>query len=414
MTEGKTEIEACRALFLRSGLRQIPGVIAEFGVMIESPALCISASKIARMAQFFAFGLNDLTQHCVGISRQDWPRVRDQYLMDGRLLDDPFSNLFAPVGDLVDSAIGTIASLNPEAIFTLCGTPATSDAALFRFAAREDLRFCAEPSYVEDVERRLAVILVGRQPQPVSSAHAWTSQCVADAFVALKSAQLPLAREIALGWVRPYWKVIKKHLLALLFGREAGVFLEPGWTIEVVDAAIASISTSATRRISVFPSVISCHSLSSPIPADYSRQWTEAFLAGQSNDAYLHIFEQADENQLCFRAVFQATHIEIEAGWGQAMYVFEAERGKHPIATCTLAWSGEPLGGKVAGEARIDSALSMLCSTQTDWLLSVGLCISSLLGTETFALEGYFDPLTLETPVVVDIDLPLDFVWNVR
>lgn len=423
-TFAASEIEACRALFLRSGLRQIPGVIAEFGVMIESPALCLSASKIARMAQFFAFGLNDLTQHCVGISRQDWPRVRDQYLMDGRLLDDPFSNLFAPVGDLVDSAIGTIASLNPEAMFTLCGTPAASDAALSRFAAREDLRFCAEPSSVEDVERRLSLILQGRALPPVSSAHAWTSQCIADAFVALKSAQPPFAREIALSWIRPYcadsfrdemnWKVIKKRLLATLFGRETGVFLEPGWTIEAVDAEIASISTSATRRISVFPSVISCHSLSSPIPADYSRQWAEAFLADQSNDTHLHIFEQADENQLCFRAVFQATHIEIEAGWGQAMYVFEAERGKHPIATCTLAWSGEPLGGKVAGEARIDSALSMLYSTQADWLLSVGLCISSLLGTETFALEGYFDPSTLEIPVVVDIDLPLDFVWNVR
>jgi hypothetical protein len=128
---------------------------------------------------------------------------------------------------------------------------------------------------------------------------------------------------------------------------------------------------------------------------------------------YLHMFIQEDANQLCFRVVYHTNAIDIEAGWGQAMYVFEAERGRHEIVECVLDWDGK-YSIKQSNDGSIRDGLRALCELYGNWILAVGMSVSNLLGVETFAFEGYFDPTLKAQPVVVDIDLPLDFVWNVQ
>src|SRR3546814_1806903 len=73
------------------------------GTMIELPRAALLAREIARTAEFFSFGTNDLTQTTFGISRDDSASFLDAYQRRGILEKDPFVSLDVEgVGDLVD------------------------------------------------------------------------------------------------------------------------------------------------------------------------------------------------------------------------------------------------------------------------------------------------------------------------
>lgn len=60
------------------------------GTMIELPRACLVADEIAKEAEFFSFGTNDLTQTCLGLSRDDAGKFLPSYVMEGLLPQDPF------------------------------------------------------------------------------------------------------------------------------------------------------------------------------------------------------------------------------------------------------------------------------------------------------------------------------------
>jgi len=60
------------------------------GTMIELPRACLVADEIAEEANFFSFGTNDLTQTCLGLSRDDAGKFLPSYVVHGLLPDDPF------------------------------------------------------------------------------------------------------------------------------------------------------------------------------------------------------------------------------------------------------------------------------------------------------------------------------------
>jgi pyruvate, orthophosphate dikinase len=73
------------------------------GTMIELPRAALTADRIARHAQFFSFGTNDLTQTTFGLSRDDSGRFLPAYVEGGVLPDDPFQTLDEEgVGQLVE------------------------------------------------------------------------------------------------------------------------------------------------------------------------------------------------------------------------------------------------------------------------------------------------------------------------
>jgi pyruvate, orthophosphate dikinase len=75
------------------------------GTMIELPRAALTADEIAREAQFFSFGTNDLTQTAWGLSRDDAGRFLPYYLEHGIIEDDPFQVLDQPgVGRLIEMA----------------------------------------------------------------------------------------------------------------------------------------------------------------------------------------------------------------------------------------------------------------------------------------------------------------------
>jgi pyruvate,orthophosphate dikinase len=60
------------------------------GTMIELPRACVTADEIAKVADFYSFGTNDLTQTVFGLSRDDAGRFLPFYVEEGILEDDPF------------------------------------------------------------------------------------------------------------------------------------------------------------------------------------------------------------------------------------------------------------------------------------------------------------------------------------
>jgi len=76
------------------------------GTMIEVPRACVTADEIAKEAEFFSFGTNDLTQMTFGFSRDDAGKFLPDYIEKGILEKDPFATLDRNgVGQLVKMGV---------------------------------------------------------------------------------------------------------------------------------------------------------------------------------------------------------------------------------------------------------------------------------------------------------------------
>jgi pyruvate,orthophosphate dikinase len=92
------------------------------GTMIELPRAALVADEIAKEAQFFSFGTNDLTQTTFGFSRDDVNKVLPTYLAEGILKQDPFAALDREgVGQLVRMATERGRKTRPELKVGICG-----------------------------------------------------------------------------------------------------------------------------------------------------------------------------------------------------------------------------------------------------------------------------------------------------
>lgn len=92
------------------------------GTMIEIPRAALTADDVAKSAEFFSFGTNDLTQMTFGFSRDDAGKFIEIYLEKGILKDDPFEILDQEgVGQLVEMATKKGRQTNPELKVGICG-----------------------------------------------------------------------------------------------------------------------------------------------------------------------------------------------------------------------------------------------------------------------------------------------------
>ena len=92
------------------------------GTMIELPRAALVADEIAKEAEFFSFGTNDLTQTTFGFSRDDVNKVLPTYLAEGILKQDPFAALDREgVGQLVKIATERGRKTRPNLKVGICG-----------------------------------------------------------------------------------------------------------------------------------------------------------------------------------------------------------------------------------------------------------------------------------------------------
>ena len=119
------ELELARDLVLRVGVEEGATVGRDFsiGTMIELPRACFVAGEIARHAEFFSFGTNDLTQTALGFSRDDIEaRIVPNYIDSGIVDRSPFATIDEQgVGELVQIAVQRGRAARPGLQVGVCG-----------------------------------------------------------------------------------------------------------------------------------------------------------------------------------------------------------------------------------------------------------------------------------------------------
>ena len=94
----------------------------KIGTMIEVPRACLIADKIAREAEFFSFGTNDLTQMTYGFSRDDSGKFLPAYIEQGILAKDPFATLdIGGVGELIKTGFEKGRKTRKDLKVGICG-----------------------------------------------------------------------------------------------------------------------------------------------------------------------------------------------------------------------------------------------------------------------------------------------------
>ena len=92
------------------------------GTMIEIPRACLTADEIAKEAEFFSFGTNDLTQMTYGFSRDDAGKFLEEYYAKKILESDPFARIDqAGVGKLVEMGVQLGQKSRPDIKLGICG-----------------------------------------------------------------------------------------------------------------------------------------------------------------------------------------------------------------------------------------------------------------------------------------------------
>ena len=111
-------LDTIEKIFEEQGVR----IEYQVGTMIEIPRACLVADEIAKDADFFSFGTNDLTQMGFGFSRDDAGKFLDSYYENRILEADPFARLDQEgIGQLVEMAVKLGRQGRPGLKLGICG-----------------------------------------------------------------------------------------------------------------------------------------------------------------------------------------------------------------------------------------------------------------------------------------------------
>jgi pyruvate,orthophosphate dikinase len=125
------------------------------GTMIELPRAAIKAKDIAKHAEFFSFGTNDLTQTTFGISRDDSGKFLNDYI-ENKIFDiDPFVSIDEGVGDLIEMATLKGRKQNKKIKLGICGEHG-GDPKSINFCSKTGLNYVSCSPYRVPVARLAA------------------------------------------------------------------------------------------------------------------------------------------------------------------------------------------------------------------------------------------------------------------
>jgi pyruvate, orthophosphate dikinase len=116
--QAKIVHDAAEKVFGEKGTK-VPYLV---GTMIELPRACVVADQIAKEAQFFSFGTNDLTQTGLGMSRDDYGSFIRHYMENDLIPKDPFQTIdFDGIGGLMKLGVEKGRATRPDLKIGICG-----------------------------------------------------------------------------------------------------------------------------------------------------------------------------------------------------------------------------------------------------------------------------------------------------
>tara|TARA_B100001121_G_scaffold186807_1_gene163110 strand:- start:1655 stop:4321 length:2667 start_codon:yes stop_codon:yes gene_type:complete len=125
------------------------------GTMIELPRAAIKAKEIAKHAEFFSFGTNDLTQTTFGISRDDSGKFLNDYIENKIFSIDPFISIDEGVEDLIEIAVSKGKKQNKKIKLGICGEHGGDPKSIY-FCSRAGLNYVSCSPYRVPIARLAA------------------------------------------------------------------------------------------------------------------------------------------------------------------------------------------------------------------------------------------------------------------
>ncbi|NUQ65386.1 MAG: pyruvate, phosphate dikinase [Pirellulales bacterium] len=155
-----TELDFVRPIFdrVKKDVEATQGMQVDclYGTMIEIPRACLTADKMARSAQFFSFGTNDLTQMGFGFSRDDAGGFLPHYLENKILPADPFQTIDQEgIGQLIEMAVQKGRATRPDLKIGICGEQG-GDPASVEFCFKAGLNYVSCSPYRVPIARLAA------------------------------------------------------------------------------------------------------------------------------------------------------------------------------------------------------------------------------------------------------------------
>jgi pyruvate, orthophosphate dikinase len=115
----KIVVDVAEEVLAKAGLKDLKYLV---GTMIEIPRAAVTADSVAREAQFFSFGTNDLTQTTMGLSRDDYTKFQKDYQDRKIFANDPFAILDQEgVGKLINMAVESGRKTRSNLEVGICG-----------------------------------------------------------------------------------------------------------------------------------------------------------------------------------------------------------------------------------------------------------------------------------------------------
>ena len=144
----------------------------EVGTMIEIPRAALTADEIAKEADFFCFGTNDLTQMTFGFSRDDAGKFLNSYYDTKIFENDPFAKLDQNgVGKLMEMALKLGKPVNPSLHVGICGEHG-GDPASVEFCHKIGLDYVSCSPFSQILSKKLNGIFIRhRFPEKISLYH---------------------------------------------------------------------------------------------------------------------------------------------------------------------------------------------------------------------------------------------------
>jgi pyruvate, orthophosphate dikinase len=407
----------------------------EFGCMIETPRACIIIEDIARSVDVICIGSNDLTEGIWALGRESGGRVLGQWIARGTVDFNPFVTLDrVGVGELIRNAIVKAKLAQPSLKIVACGEQASDPESAVWLSERGVDSISCHAEAVPAVAIAIAQCEIARhnntyidtsylQPSGIArtSRRIYRRIHYAQSCGAKDVAQ-KLALELgSLFCIRlslpetTNWKFLKRDIIQFWFGSREFKRFPPVWSSkDVLEYAMRFRDSGRTVRYSLFPNTIACHATSEVLRnCDDIEKWRHK-IDSLNHQIAVEVFPQQSESHVCFRAVFWGSYVDIEAGIGQAMYVFENERGQHPVLKASVDYMGkcEFSGDKENPDVSdLKQWLGDLLDLYGMWIYLRLWDMSIVLGIPWLAIEGYYDPESKCKPFVCDADLPPDLAF---
>lgn len=436
-----SELEQCLSILrdeeIRADLVDRHQVKIRLGAMVETPRSALLSAELATLVDVLCFGTNDLTQATWAMSRDDTPAFLPFYREHGLIDTDPFYFFDEHgVGKLVQIAITDAYKANPDIQLYVCGEHAADPKNIKWFIAHGvngvscsahhvTTVIVAAAQSVSSIPRK--ALFVTYKPRRQEYAARIMERIVAE----VQRSNQTKAQILAMDWaneVSSYigldqtdvWKYFKRNLVERWFNRREYRRFEPGWSTEQV-LEYARTLRGKKVRYSLFPRTIACHAVSEVLPeAESEREW-HTRLEALDHSISMEVFPQQPESNLCFRAVLQDFVLQVEAGIGQAMYVFEKERGHHLVVGGTLDSQTllveiyepkEKEKENLCAYEKVRTALNSLLNLFGIKLLVRCQDMCWVLGINWIAIEGYYDTDRCDPPFICDMDLPQDLAFH--